>query len=143
MPPGAAGGEAAAEEENYTGRLVRKWSRRAWHEGHVVSCTVLSDVRTEGGAVPAGATKLWRVHFDNIEDEDLLTPYLQLILAPGFRRGFAPKGGKGAEGVPPIVARKVAEVPPPRSAAGGAGVACSASGARLSRLRGAAAAANS
>lgn len=134
---------AAADEDNYTGRLVRKYVNRACHEGHVVSCTVLNDVATQGGggaasAFPGAATKLWRVHFDNIEDEDLLTPDLEAILAPGFRRGFAPKG-KAAETVfslAPIVARKVAELPPPRSAAANAGAACVASGALSSRLRG-------
>lgn len=139
-------GGAAAGEENYTGRLVRKFVNRGWHEGWVASCTVLNDVQTGGGGAASafpqggGATKLWRVLFDNIADEDLLTPDLEAILAPGFRRGFAPKSKAADTKLPPIVARKVAELPPPRSTAPNAGAACVACGARL---RGVAAAAES
>jgi hypothetical protein len=124
MPQGSVGGSGGADDD-FTGRLVKKYARRAFHEGYVEGFTLLSDVPTDGDGGASSdtpAVKLWRVRFESIDDEELLAADLEVILQPGYRRGFG-KAAKSAATAPPIVARKVAELPLVRDGAGNAGAA--------------------
>ena len=112
---------------DYHNRLVQKEVHGVMLEGYVVQSRVLADVGGGGEGAASGAVRLWCVRwFDTSEDEELLEADLIPLLVPGPRNGGKGSGGKAAQPAAStrLVARKVAERPPPFEDKSNAG-ACS------------------
>ena len=101
---------------DYSSRLVQKEVHGVKLKGYVAHSRVLADVAVGGGGEGAASGQLWCVRwYDTTEEEELLEADLLPLLVPGPRGGGKGSGGKAAQPAAParLVARKVAERPPP------------------------------
>ena len=110
---------------DYRNRLVRREVNGITLDGLVVHSRLLTDVTAGGGAgdEECAAVRLWRVRwYDTKEEEEVLDVDLLPLLVPASRGG---KGGGGKAAQPGttarLVARKVAERPPPFDGGANAG----------------------
>lgn len=109
---------------DYRNRLVRREVNGITLDGLVVHSRLLTDVTAGGGGEGDEASvRLWRVRwYDTKEEEEVLDVDLLPLLVPASRGG---KGGGGKAAQPGatarLVARKVAERPPPFDGGANAG----------------------